>query len=109
MGSSMTKIDRCVGAQYAASLQPNTTHGLVADPAPGAHALFIGKGTGMRMALIKTPPITRVVFAADDAAAPADELGWVDDQVQKSWLRSTQVGNPAMVDAALAAMARAVN
>ena len=103
-GNPLPKLDRCVGAQYAASFQPNSPHGLIADPKPGTHALFIGKGSGTRMALIKTPPLIRVVFAEDTPEESKEDLAWVDEQVQKSWLRSTQVGNPAMVETAIAAM-----
>jgi hypothetical protein len=37
-----------------------TEDGLVAEPRVGARALFVGRGTGLRMALIKTATLTRV-------------------------------------------------
>jgi len=51
---------RCRGAQYVACLDMRTEEGLIAEPRVGARALFVGRGTGLRMALIKTATITRV-------------------------------------------------
>ena len=53
-------VHRCHGAQFVACLDMRTDQGLVAEPRVGARALFVGRGTGLRMALIKTAEITAV-------------------------------------------------
>ena len=105
-------MDRCVGAQYAACLDLSSDEGLIPDPRVGCHALFIGRGTGARMALVKTPPLTQVVYADEveqsvaEPMASAEAIGWDEAPRDASWLRSTKVGHPAMVDAALEALRR---
>jgi hypothetical protein len=90
-GSPLHTLDPCVGAQYVASLDMRTPQGLVGDPRPGAHALFVGRGAS-RASLIKTPPITRVVQALEDGSCREPEkTGWVDAEQENAWLRATTV------------------
>jgi hypothetical protein len=96
-GSKLDHVDRCHGAQYVASLDPRTEQCLVADPTAGAHALFVGPGTGQRTALMKTTAITRVVYADGDTITEmpvrASQLGWVDKSAEMDWARATRVGH----------------
>jgi hypothetical protein len=60
---------RCVGAQYVACLDRHSDEGLVADPRVGAQALFVGRGSEMRAALLRTAPLTRVEIVGEDGTA----------------------------------------
>jgi hypothetical protein len=95
-GSEVQGFDRCRGAQYVASLDPRTGQLLVADPRPGAHALFVARSTGWRAALLKTPAITRIVHALEEgvneSSVSAKKLGWVEKGAEKAWLRATMLG-----------------
>ena len=95
-GSEVQGFDRCRGAQYVASLDPRTEQLLVADPRPGAHALFVARSTGWRAALLKTPAITRIVHALEEgvseSSVSARKLGWVEKGAEKAWLRATMLG-----------------
>ncbi len=106
-GSPLETIDRCVGAQYVASLDLRLPAGLVANPSEGSHALFVGQGESQRAALIKTPQITKVVYADEDnEQTQPNARQWVAPEVQQSWMRSTRVGSPAVVDSLLDASAK---
>lgn len=51
---------RCRGAQYVACLDMRSDDGLVGEPRVGGALLFVGKGTGTRMALLKTARVVKV-------------------------------------------------
>jgi hypothetical protein len=53
-------VERCRGAQYVACLFRDSDDGMVGDPRVGGRALFVGRGTGLRMALLKTGRITGI-------------------------------------------------
>jgi hypothetical protein len=59
---------RCVGAQYVACFDRASAEGLAAQPCAGGQALFVGRGTDMRAALLRTSALTRVEFVGDDGA-----------------------------------------
>ena len=81
LSQSMTRIK---GAQYVASLEPYSAEGLVGDPRAGTRALFIGRGTGAKQALLRTGPITRVDFR-DQGTAPERRRQWGASDVELAW------------------------
>jgi hypothetical protein len=82
-------VDRCRGAQYVACLYKDSDEGMVGDPRIGGRALFVGRGTGMRMALLKTARITGIEHIdllghkrrPTVPAAPR----WSDDEIDVDW------------------------
>jgi hypothetical protein len=61
-GSDAGNLERCVGAQYIASVDDD---GVTGEPAVGGHALLVERTSGGRPAVIKTAVITGVVYADD--------------------------------------------
>ncbi len=61
-GTELTDIERCIGAQYVASVDRD---GVTGAPSVGGHALLVDRSAGNRPAVVKTAAITSVVFADD--------------------------------------------
>src|SRR5260370_1396142 len=58
--TSALAADRCIGAQYVASIDVNVSGGLVPMPSPGAALLFAYAGEDGRIAVVRTRPLVRV-------------------------------------------------
>jgi len=85
LGVTLSKaMTRIKGAQYVASLEPYSAEGLVPDPRPGTRALFIGRGTGAKQALLRTGPITRVDFR-EEKTTPQKRRQWGAADVELPW------------------------
>jgi hypothetical protein len=89
-GDESASVDRCLGAQYVASLDRRADEGLVADPRVGAHALFVARGGSERVALIKAGLITGVDHPGDRPSRPGN---WHDIDVDLPWTLDAQ-GEP---------------
>ena len=63
--------ERCIGAQYVACLHGSADGLLAGEPLCGGYALFIGRGTGSRMALLKTQRIKAEQWPEDEVARPS--------------------------------------
>jgi hypothetical protein len=61
-GSELTQVERCVGAQYIASVD---AQGIIGKPSVGGHALLVAQAGGSPPAVIKTAAITGVVYSTD--------------------------------------------
>jgi hypothetical protein len=75
-GTSPPGAIRCRGAQYVACFDRTSAEGITAEIRVGARALFVGRGSGTRLALLRTGPILRVELATDvefasEEAAPS--------------------------------------
>ncbi len=82
-------VTRCLGAQYVACLMESGAQaGLAGQPTKGGRALFVGRGTGQKMALLRTGPITSVEYReakTQAAAAPAPHSSWGAADVELPW------------------------
>ena len=79
-------VSRCRGAQYVACLDKTTSTGLVPEPRPGARALFVGRGTGQKMALLRTGTITTVEYRENDVKMPKSaRASWGAADVELNW------------------------
>lgn len=56
-GGGSSKAERCLGAQYVASLDPTTPAQLVALPTPGAPMMFAHVAKNGRVSLVRTGPV----------------------------------------------------
>jgi hypothetical protein len=93
LSQSMLRIK---GAQYVAALEAYSAEGLVADPRIGTRALFVGRGTGTKQALLRTGPITRVDFREGSDEPNARRRHWGASDVELSamdlgWQRPTDI------------------
>jgi hypothetical protein len=76
------KAERCLGAQYVASLDPTEHGGLIALPRVGVPMLFAYVGDNGRIALVRTGPVIRF-----------EEHGTPDDRASQRDTRPTLPGD----------------
>ncbi|MEZ4439543.1 MAG: hypothetical protein R3B72_10670 [Polyangiaceae bacterium] len=83
LSAAMTRVK---GAQYVASLEAYSAEGLVPNPRAGVRALFVGRGTGKKQALLRTGVITRVDFRESERAEPeARHAEWGAADIELPW------------------------
>lgn len=89
--------ERCVGAQYVASLDPDADGFLSAEPKPGTYALFVGRGTGLRMALLKTAQLISVEWqdVAGEPQRPVEPRNFKSTLLK--WQIGTEPGTPLLI------------
>lgn len=81
-------VMRCLGGQYVACLMESGAEaGLLPQPTPGGRALFVGRGTGQKMALLRTGAITSVEYrdTASETPVPAPHSSWGAADVELPW------------------------
>lgn len=74
-GGGSSKAERCLGAQYVASLDPERPAQLIALPTPGAPMMFAHVDKSGRVSLVRTGPVERfedMEEGAGDAPLSAD-------------------------------------
>lgn len=73
--------ERCLGAQYVATLDPETEGLLAHDPTPGKRLLFARVGADGRIALVRSGPLVEFQRLEADAAPPSlrERVPCVDD------------------------------
>lgn len=77
---------RCVGAQYVACFVPASPEGLFGEPRPGAQALFVGRGSTGRAALLRTGVITAVEYRDEQGLeVPPPRERWESNDVDLAW------------------------
>jgi hypothetical protein len=74
--------ERCVGAQYVASIDRGVVGGLVPMPQPGAPLLFAYLGNDGRIAVVRTGPLVRFEPLDDTRDTIVPDL--VDDTLDES-------------------------